>query len=359
MKINYRWATSIFIAAATLLRAGNAIADTAQEAAAEMRFQESKVLMEQGNFAAACPKLVESQRLDPAVGTLLYLGECYDRNGQTATAWATFVGAAEAAHSANQPDREKTARQRAETLFVRVSKLTITVASEAHVAGLEVKLDGAALGEASWGVATALDPGDHLIEAKAPNRKPWSSKIRIAPATPRATIAVPVLELIPVDARAVAPGQFYPLYDRDRLGSSVGGPFASRGAEANSSERDGSKQRLLAVAAGGVGVAGFAVATIFGLVAKSKESQSTQYCSPNDNTACNQKGVSLIDDAKHDAKIANVGLVVGGLGLVTGAVLYLTAPKSRANKGAMQTSRVQIAPLVAPTSTGLSVAGGF
>ena len=160
-----------------------------------MRFQEAKALMEQGNYAAACPKLVESQRLDPAVGTLLYLGECYDGNGQTATAWATFLAAADAAHSANQPERERTARERANALLARVSKLTITVAPEARVPGLEVKLDGTALGAASWGVATALDPGEHLIEASAPDRKPWSSRVRVGPGGTQGTIAVPMLEL--------------------------------------------------------------------------------------------------------------------------------------------------------------------
>ncbi len=275
----YHRVISIFIAGATSLRAADAVADTAQEAAAEMRFQEAKALMEQNNFAAACPKLVESQRLDPAVGTLLYLGECYDRNGQTATAWATFLAAAEAAHSANQPDREKTARQRAETLFAKVSKLTITVAPEARVAGLEVKLDGAVLGEASWGVATALDPGEHLIEAKALDRKPWSSKIRVAPGVPRATIAIPVLELRPMVATTAPPeaGQANPHYDREQYRSNLVGPFPPHGAETDSRARDGSRQRLLAVAAGGIGVAGFAVGTIFGLVAKSKESESIKY----------------------------------------------------------------------------------
>jgi hypothetical protein len=48
------------------------------KAAAEALFDQGVRLMKQNSFAEACPKLEESDRIDPAVGTLLYLGECYD-----------------------------------------------------------------------------------------------------------------------------------------------------------------------------------------------------------------------------------------------------------------------------------------
>ncbi len=168
-----------------------------EQAAAEALFQDARQLMQDGKFAEACPKLVDSNKLDPAVGTLLYLGECYEKNGQTASAWATFQVAAESAHKASQPERARVASDRASALLAKLSKITITVAAQARTAGLEVKRDGTDVGEATWGVGVPVDPGEHVIVAKAPGKKDWSQTVRVEPDGKIAAVEIPALEDAP------------------------------------------------------------------------------------------------------------------------------------------------------------------
>jgi hypothetical protein len=74
-------------------------------------FEQGKALVERGNFPDACPKFAESLRLDPGLGTMLWLADCLENNGQTASAWAQFKEAAAAAALSRDP-REKIARER-------------------------------------------------------------------------------------------------------------------------------------------------------------------------------------------------------------------------------------------------------
>src|SRR5262249_4886181 len=107
---------SIALASSVLLAGPRARAQPGNAAAAGGPFDEAKRLMASGNYAEACPKFLESSRLDPGVGVLLYLGDCYEKAGQTASAWAAFREATSAAHAAGQPAREQTARDRAAAL---------------------------------------------------------------------------------------------------------------------------------------------------------------------------------------------------------------------------------------------------
>src|SRR5690348_8189279 len=87
--------------------AAPARADTSAEdrAAADALFREGRALVKRGDYAAGCQKLAASQKLDPATGTLLALGDCYAREGRTASAWATFNEAIASARRANDAAR--------------------------------------------------------------------------------------------------------------------------------------------------------------------------------------------------------------------------------------------------------------
>jgi len=124
------------------------------QAVAQSLYDEGKKLMAASQWSAACPKLEESQRLDPTPVTEFYLADCYERAGRTASAWTTFLDLAANEHKnggSKGAAREKVARDRARSLEPKLSQLVIDVPAAARVAGLVVKRDGEAMREAQGG----------------------------------------------------------------------------------------------------------------------------------------------------------------------------------------------------------------
>jgi len=80
-----------------------------------------------------------------------------------------------------------------------------------------------------------------------------------------------------------------------------------------------------------VGVLGVTAGTIFGLRAKSIWADAKARCATYPS-ACDQAAVNLGQDAEQAGGISTVAFVIGGAGLIGGAVLYFTAPKDAPEK---------------------------
>jgi hypothetical protein len=161
--------------------------------AAQALFDLAKELITHGRANEACPMLEESQRLDPASGTLINLADCYEQQGRTATAWSTFLEAAAAARVAGNLARERAARQRAGDLAPLLSKIVIDVAAK-DTPGLEIRRDGSLVGHAQWGAPIPLDKGEHRVSASAPDRRPWEKVVFVKDAGATEIVSVPELE---------------------------------------------------------------------------------------------------------------------------------------------------------------------
>lgn len=188
-------------------------AHAADAAAAQALFDQGKKLMGEKKYAEACSKFEESQKLDPGLGTQKNIAFCYESLGRTATAWALYLDVASQAKAANQPDREKQARDAAKALEPKLSKLVIQV--DAPAPSIEVKRNGEVVGQATWGSPIPVDPGTLKITAVAPGRKMWESSITIEKPG-ETTLKVPELE------KGAPPAGYYPAPTATQTGTVQG-----------------------------------------------------------------------------------------------------------------------------------------
>ena len=339
-------ACACLLAALSEARIASAQVSAEEKAAAEAVFEEGMRLIKQGNFADACPKFEMSQRVEPAVGTMLYLAECYEKTNRTASAWAMFREAASLAETSGQIDRMKTAQARAARLEPRLAWLTIDVAKEALVPGLQIRRNGGLVSTDLSGTATPVDPGEVTVEATAPGHVPFSTKIKV-PAKGRVSVAVPALQAAPEPAPAVAavpaaqPNAAPPaaVASSAQVGSpSPGSPPKPAPVEHRSP---------IPWIVGGAGVVALGVGTVFGLKAMSNADDAREQCP---NGVCNsEQGSKDADSAHTQATISNVSFVLGAAAIATGAVLYFTLPKQKTELG--------MVPTFDQSSVGLAVRG--
>jgi hypothetical protein len=312
------------------------------KAAAEALFDQGVRLMKQNSFEGACPKLEESERLDPAVGTLLYLGECYERVGKTASAWATFREAASLASNSNQADRARIASGRAQELEPRLSRLTVELAPDvAKIDGVSVKRGSQRIEPSLYGTPLPVDPGEYLIEVTAPGYEKWTTPIKVEGGGASASVRVPGLIKAPESAT--------PAPSAAPASAASGKPAPLRPLPAP--ERGISTQQTLGLVVGGVGLIGVGLGSYFGIRAISQNSDAEQHCpkSPKCNDA---EGPSLTDKSLSNASASNIAFAAGGVLVATGAVLYLTG-------GSSAEDRVALVPLFAPGAAAASVSGRF
>ncbi len=150
-------------------------------------FRDGRELLKAGKLEAACDRFARSQKLAPKVGTLLNLGDCYERRGLTASAWAAFVEARSLAAQGGDDRRRTEANQRAEALEPDLAY--VTVAIDPQITGVEIRRNGRAIDPVTWNVAIPLDPGEYEFIATAPGRRPWHHR-ETAAARTRAIVTV-------------------------------------------------------------------------------------------------------------------------------------------------------------------------
>jgi hypothetical protein len=329
-------------------------AGAAQKAAAESIFDDALKAMRSGRYADACPKLEESERIDPGIGTLLYLGECYEKTGRTASAWATFREAASSAQAKGEEERARVAAGRADRLQAALSKLTIAVAPEtARIGTLRVTRDNLAIEASLFGVAIPVDPGKYHVVASADGYEPFQTDLEILANAGAKILQIPALKPLPMPPinAAGAPTNGVPITNVAPITATAGPGVATAPMTNDTPPAAPNGLRTAAYVTGAIGIVGLGVGSYFGVRAISKNNNAESFC-PRGDKCDEPQGVALTNQAKNAAVASNITMAIGAAFVITGVVLYLTREPQR-------NARLEIHPMLGHDVAGLGLGGAF
>ena len=291
--------------------------------AADSLYQRGKAALAAGDLETACARFAESQRLDPAPGTLLNLGECETQQGKVASALAHIEEARRLLPPADF--RVPFAEEKIAALAQRVPLVTLVLVTP--TGGVSIERDGVSV-TGSLGKALPMDPGARELVVRAPGHADARVVITLKERE-RRTVELSCGPLLPE-----------PTVRR----TSVDRP-ASRSVAGPSPSDRGNVQRAAGLASGAIGVGGLAIGTVLGILAKVTDDAALSHC-PNGPSGCTPQGVSGGQSAQNQASLSDVAFIAGGLLLAGGAVVYLTAP---------HVGTVSIAPVMGSRAAGASL----
>jgi hypothetical protein len=306
------------VVALTLWSVRAAAADPPRDpAAAESLFEEGRKLLDAGKVPEACAKLEASNRMDPAVGTLLNLGDCNERRGRIASAWGNYRAAQSLALTRNDANRADFAKKKADAIQPKLSTLTVAVPQPEP--GLKVSRDGTLIDDGAWGTPIPVDPGPHTIEANAPGKKSVTLKITVPEGSPSANTVK--LDPLVADPGAAASGP------------SSGGAAPPPKEDIVKREPFFTTGRVVGFTGIGLGAAAIGVGSVFAIQAKSSWDDVGSHC--DSAAACDPEGLKINSDARDKGNVATVLIVAGLVVAAAGAACLLFWPKPAPPKSAL------------------------
>lgn len=268
-------------------------------AVAKVLFDDGQKLMDEKKYPEACAKFTASATKLPKVGTLLNLADCYEKNNQSASAWATYNDAIALGRKQGRPEFEEFAKKKTDELQPKLVRLTIAVTPDVRVPGMKIQRDNAMLDEGEWSTDVPVDPGKHVIVVTAPKKNNWTTEAEVIDKS--ITVNVPVLEDAPeapmqkpevIEKVVVKPGAMTPL-------------------------------RIAGIATGAVGIGGIAGGLILGIASKSTYDTAIARCANKNAATCPPDAVSDGKTAHTMADVATVLFVVGSVATAAGVTLFL------------------------------------
>jgi hypothetical protein len=146
---------------------------------ARRAFEDGVALEKKAEYGAALIRFRESAAIKSTLGNRYHIAYCLEMTGKLAEALAEYESLDQAAKEQKKSDVAEATRLRVEPLRARVPTLSIRVPPPAPP-DLTVTLDDAPVAAVLLdGREFRVDPGDHVVAAKAPDRGPFIKTLQI------------------------------------------------------------------------------------------------------------------------------------------------------------------------------------
>ncbi len=228
-------------------------------------------------------------------------------------------------------------------------------ASGADVVDVKVSIDGKPLLDRLDGKPVNVDPGAHVFTFEVAGQPPVTRTLVLTEGEKGRRESIAIGAATQSTPASVPPQAPSPAPVPEASGPTSAASSATEPASTGGAMRT---QKILGLAAGGVGVAGLAVGGVFGLMTLSQKSQQQSACgSP---ASCTSSGhAQALDDhstGMTDSTISTIGFIAGGALLVGGALLFSTAGHA---SDAPAATGMLFVPSVGPGGGGMLLRGEF
>jgi hypothetical protein len=303
-----------------------------QKAQAKKRYQQGMQAFEAGKYEDALKRFRQSYDVVASPNSHLMIARTLIRLKKRVDAYQMLDLVALEAEAAKDKDKyRKTAQAaRAEQAQLSQQLAFVTVETEG------VSLNGTPVPPEQLRKPIAMEPGPLQIVIQSESAGEQQQQVTLK-AGETHTVTPPATDAPAPPAPAAQPPQPEP----------EAAPVSAEPAE------PGVSYHTLGYISGGVGLAGMAAFTIFGLVNNSTYSDLEAEC-PDRN--CPERLADTAESGRTYQTLANVGLGVGIVGVGTAVVLLLSGGSAEANTETVTSARV---PQVVVGPRFVSVAGGF
>ncbi len=313
-----------------------AAAKPGDKKAAGAAFKKGKEAFDKKDYKAAKESFLQADEIMPAATAQYYIAKSSEELGELPDAVKYYEKAI--ADGKLKDDHQADAKARLEALKKKPAKVKVT----SDPPGATIVVDGKPLTEKTP-AEIELEPGTHKITLQAAGKKDSEQAVEVVAFTGASLNAT--LEAAPPPAED---------------------PFAKKPEPAPApaptpepapapAPVDTKKDMTWVYVTGGAAIVALGVGTFFGLQAMSSKSKFDDAITAGNAPLARDER----EKGTRNALISDMGFGIGITLAVTSAVLYFTRPEPEKAAAAKSTTKMSFAPVVSPTSGGLSATVNF